>query len=57
MVLRSLTTTEAVAHELIPVAGGIGTGSRKVIGWGGMGRAPRRPFNETSEKEIVGDWR
>jgi hypothetical protein len=40
VVLRSLTTTEAVAHELILIAGGIGTSSRKLIGWGWNASGP-----------------
>jgi hypothetical protein len=45
-----------ISHELIPIAGGIGTGSRNLtIDGGGMRWAPRRPFNGTSEKETVGE--
>jgi hypothetical protein len=54
VVLRSLTTTKAVAHELIPVAGGIGTGSRKLIGWGWDASGPpsslRRDLGERNSR-------
>jgi hypothetical protein len=44
-----------MSHELIPITRGIGTGGRKLMmDEGGMRRAPRRAFNETSEKETVG---
>jgi hypothetical protein len=47
-----------MSHELIPIAGGVGTGSRNLrMDEGRMRRARRRPFNETSEKETVGECR
>lgn len=43
-----------MSHELIPITGEVGTGSRNLMmDAGGMRRAPRRAFNETSEKETV----
>jgi hypothetical protein len=44
-----------MSHELIPITRRIGTGSRNImVDEDGMRRAPRRAFNETSEKETVG---
>jgi hypothetical protein len=51
----SVQSQAGMSHELIPTTGGIGTGSRNLMmDEGGMRRAPRRAFNETSEKETVG---
>jgi hypothetical protein len=55
MVMCSVQSQAGMSHELIPTTGGIGTGSRNLMmDEGGMRRAPRRAFNETSEKETVG---